>query len=140
MADPAVETSRESAGGLWAHLCGAASAKLAWLTARLQLAGLEGKEAAIHYAIILALAVLALVLLTFGYLFLVIGLVFLVALAFEGGNAWIWVMLGAALLHIVGAVALALVARIKIGMPMFPATIDEFRKDQEWLKTQIKKS
>jgi uncharacterized membrane protein YqjE len=121
--------------GLFRNLSSLLGAKLAYLRARLLLAGLEGKEAAVHYGVILALACVALVMVVFGYLFLVIALVFLVALAFGGGDAWIWVTLGAAVIHFTGAAGLLLVAKMKLGEPMFAATLDELKKDQQWLKT-----
>lgn len=124
--------------GMFGHLSGLLAAKLGYLRARLKLAGIEGKEAAIHAGIIAGLAVGALVVLIFGYFFLVIGLVFLIALAFGGGNAWIWVLLAAAVLHILGAVILLLVAKGRLGTALFPLTLDELKKDQEWLKTTIK--
>ncbi len=121
--------------GLFRNLSSLLGAKLAYLRARLELAGLEGKEAAVHYGLILSLACVALVMIVFGYLFLVIALVFLVALAFGGGDAWIWVTLGAAVLHFIGAAGLLLLAKMKLGQPMFAATLDELKKDQQWLKT-----
>ncbi len=120
--------------GIFRHLTALLGAKLAYLRARLQLAGLEGKEAATHYAIIVALSIGALVVAIFGYFFLVIALVFLVAWACGGGNAWIWVTLGAAVLHFIGAATLLVIAKVKLSQPMFAATLDEFKKDQEWLK------
>lgn len=121
--------------GFFRHLTALLGAKLAYLRARLQLAGLEGKEAATHYAIILGLAIGALVVAIFGYFFLIIALVFLLAWACGGGNAWIWITLGAALLHFIGAAALGVIAKVKLSQPMFAATLDEFKKDQAWLKT-----
>ncbi|HEX8296937.1 MAG TPA: phage holin family protein [Chthoniobacteraceae bacterium] len=108
---------------------------MAYIKARLQLAGIEGKEAAVHYAIILGMAIGALVLTLFGYFFLIFGLIFLVALLCGGGNAWIWVTLGAALLHLGGAVALLFVGKGKLAQPMLTNTMQEFKKDQEWLRT-----
>jgi uncharacterized membrane protein YqjE len=124
-------------GGLFAHLSALLAAKLAYLKARLELAGLEGRDAAIHLAIILGLVIGGLILLIFGYLFFVLALVFLIALAF-GSGSWIYVLLGAALLHVVGAAVLVLLARMKLGTPLFPLTLEELRKDQEWLKTHAK--
>ena len=121
--------------GIFSRLTALLGAKLAYIRARLQLAGLEGKEAAVHYGIILGLAIGAMVIAIFGYLFFVIALVFLIALAFGGGNAWIWVMLGAGFVHFVGTAILLLVAKAKLSQPMFAATLDEFNKDQQWLKT-----
>lgn len=123
----------ESAGIIH-HLTALLGAKLAYVRARLLLAGLEGKEAAVHYAVIVGLAVGALVVAVFGYLFSVIAVVVLIAWACGGGNAWIWVTLGAGLVHFVAAVLLVGIAKEKLSRPMFAATLDEFKKDQEWLK------
>jgi uncharacterized membrane protein YqjE len=123
--------------GLFGHLSGLLAAKVAYLKARLELAGIEGKEAAIHLGIILGLAILALVSVIFGYFFLVLFLVFLIGLAF-GGHAWVWVMLGAAIIHIILAGVLLLVAKVRLGQPLFPITLEELKKDQEWLKTNAK--
>jgi uncharacterized membrane protein YqjE len=126
------------AAGIFGHFSALVAAKLGYLRARLKLAGIEGKEAAIQGAIIAGLAVGALVAVIFGYFLLVFGVVFLIALAFDNDNAWIWVLLAAALLHFVGAVVLLLIAKARLGTPFFPLTLDEFQKDQEWLKTTIK--
>lgn len=120
--------------GLFNHAAALISAKLAYFRARIELAGIEGKEAAAHLAVIVAMGIGALVVAIFGYLFFVIALVFLIAWACGGGNAWIWVTLGTAIAHFVLAVGLASVAKIKLSRPLFPATLDEFKKDQEWLK------
>src|SRR6185369_12754367 len=110
MAKPTTEDSRPAeAASMFGHFSALVAAKLGYLRARLKLAGIEGKEAAIHGGIIIGLAVGALVALIFGYFLLVLGLVFLVALLFDNGNAWIGVLLVAALLHFVGAVALLLI-------------------------------
>jgi len=121
--------------GLFRHLAGLVRANLAYLRARLALAGLEGKEAAVHYAIILAMAIGALMVVVFGYFFLVFAIVTLIAWACGGGIAWFWTTLGAALVHFALAFALVLIAKGKLSQPMFAATMDEFRKDQECLKT-----
>jgi uncharacterized membrane protein YqjE len=126
--------------GFFRHLAGLFAANVAYLRARLQLAGLEGKEAAVHYAIILGMAVGALFVAVFGYIFLVIALVFLIAWACGGGNAWIWVMFGAALVHFLGTGLLLFLAKQKFSQPMFTATFEEFKKDQQWLKNSAKLS
>jgi uncharacterized membrane protein YqjE len=121
--------------GFLRHLAGLISGNLSYLRARLALAGLEGKEAGIHYAIILGLAVGALVITVFGYFFLIFAIVSLIAWLSGGGIAWFWTTFGAGLVHVGGAVALLIIARKKLSQPMFAATMDEFRKDQECLKT-----
>ena len=139
MPDPSTDDARAAqAAGIFGHCTALLAAKLAYLRARLELAGLEGKEAAMHFGILLGLLIGGLIALVFGYCFLVIALVFLLAAAFGGGNAWIWVTLGAATLHFLGAAVLILVAKAKFGTPMFSATLDELKQDQEWLKTNAK--
>lgn len=127
-------SNESDSGGLLRHLGALLAAKLAYLRARLELAGIEGKEAFAHVAIMVGLAIAAVIAAIFGYFFLVIAVVFLIARAI-GGEVWIWVMLGAAGLHLGGALVLALVARARLARPIFPATLDELRKDQQWLKT-----
>jgi uncharacterized membrane protein YqjE len=131
------EDTPQPKAGLFGHLSALLAAKLAYLKARLELAGIEGREAAVHLGIILGLAIVALVLVIFGYFFFVLFLVFLIGLAF-GGNAWVWVMLGAAVIHFIIAGVLLLVARLRLGVPLFPLTLEELKKDQEWLKTNAK--
>jgi uncharacterized membrane protein YqjE len=138
------EPKSEAVGGteyaLFAHLAGLIAAKLAYLRARLELAGIEAREASLHYAIIVGLAIGALIAVVFGYLFLVIGLAFLAAYLLGTPHAWIWVLLGAALLHILGAGILGWIAKVKLSAPMFTASLDELKKDQEWLKKTAKKN
>lgn len=139
MPEPATDEARAAAAtGIFGHCSALLAAKLAYWRARLELAGVEGKEAAVHAAIILGLAIAGLIAVVFGYFFLILALVFLIAQAFGGGSAWIWVLLGAAVVHLVGAVILILIARAKLGTRLFPLTLDEFKKDQEWLKTNAK--
>lgn len=117
-------------------MTGYASALAAYLSARLRLAGLEVKEAAIHYAIITALFIIALVVVVFGYFFLWMTIIFVITLAF-GGAPWtgVWVTLGVALLHFGLAVGLAFLAKGKLAEPVFTSTLEEFNKDQQWLAT-----
>ncbi len=139
MAEPTKEDPRAAdAAGMFGHFSALLAAKLGYWRARLKLAGIEGKEAAMHAAIILGLAVGGLIAVVFGYFLLVLALVFVLALAFGGGNAWIGVLLGAAALHFLGAIVLVLIARAKLSAPLFPLTLEEFQKDQEWLKTTTK--
>ena len=121
--------------GIYRHSLAALSASLAYLKARLQLAGLEGKEAGIHYVVILALAVTALLVVFFGYFFFCLAVVFLIAWALGDGHAWIWVTLGMAALHFIGAAILGFMAKNRLEEPMFSATVNEFKKDHEWLNS-----
>ena len=138
MPDPLEDARAAQAAGIFGHLTALLAAKLAYVRARLELAGLEGREAAVHYGVVLGLAIGGLIALIFGYLFAVIALVFLVAHFIGGETAWIWVMLGAAALHFLGAAGLVLAAKSRLGVPMFSASLDELKQDQEWLKTIAK--
>jgi uncharacterized membrane protein YqjE len=126
--------------GFLQHLLESLSAALTYLKARLELAGLESKEAGVHYAIILALAVVALIVVIFGYFFFCLALVFLIAWLIGEEHAWIWVTFGMALLHFGGAAACLWMAKTRLGLPMFAATLQEFRKDHEWLNSKTAKA
>lgn len=113
------------------HLRALAASLAGYLGARLQLAGLESKEAALHYLKILAWLGVAIFGLVFGYVFFVIACVFLIS--FYCGLSWMWVLFAAGIVHFVVTGIGVLVARAKFTQPMFAATIAEFKKDQTWL-------
>ncbi len=125
--------------GFFEHATAGLGTLLAHLRVRLELAGIEGKEAAVHYGVLLGLAVAGFVFVVFGYLFLCLALVFLIAWACGGGNAWIWVLLGASALHLGGGAGAFFWIRGKLATPMFSASLDELRKDHEWLTSTTKK-
>ncbi len=98
--------------------------------ARLELAGLEGREALGHYikvALMVALAVFGLV---FGYVFLMVGVV--MALCYFTHWPLVWPVLIVAVLHFLGAVVFLLQTRNLLRTPQFQQTLAEFRKDREW--------
>jgi len=127
------EAHPAESAGLIGHLSGVLASIASYLQARLQLAGMESKEAAVHYAMLLVWAFGALILCAFGYIFFVIGLVFAIGYFFQDPSKWIWIMLGVAVLHFAVAVFCVLVARSKIFVPMFRDTLNELKKDQLWL-------
>jgi uncharacterized membrane protein YqjE len=110
-----------------------AASVVAYLAARLQLAGIESKEAAVHGLKIVALLAAGVFGFVFGYIFFCIAVVFL-ASYFLAIN-WMWILLAAGLLHFAGAAVALLIARAKFSRPLFEATIAEFKKDQTWLNT-----
>jgi uncharacterized membrane protein YqjE len=118
-------------GGLLDHLGELLSAGMEYFQARLTLAGIEAKEALLHFALIIGLLVGAVAIILFGYLFLCIALTVLIAnfLGISPG----WVILGLAVLHfaIAGGSVLFAVIRLKTGV--FTATLAELRKDQQWM-------
>ena len=125
--------------GFFAHTTAWLATLLAHFRVRAELAGLEAREAAVHYGILAALAVAGLIAIIFGYAFFCLALVFLIAWACGGGNTWIWVTLGMAFFHFAGGVGLFLWVKVKLRAPMFAATLDELRKDQAWLNSQTAK-
>ena len=74
----------------------------------------------------------ALLLFTFGYIFLIASAV--VGLAHLARISWLWIALAAAGVHFVIALVFLLVARSRMTKPLFRATAAELKKDREWLK------
>ncbi|SRR5581483_2259803 len=128
MAEPA-----SSETGFFENTRALLSAFAQYLHARIRLAGIETKEALVHYAILIALLVLALCIVVFGYLFLCIGLVVLIAHLLHIRPEWI--IIAFALLHFCAAIICVLIIKARLTASMFSATIEEFKKDQQWLST-----
>src|SRR4051794_26953497 len=100
MPEPTAEDRRAAAAaGVFCHVAGFFAGFAEYLKARLQLAGLETKEAAGHYAIIVGLLMAAGVVAVFGYLFFCIAVIFAIAALIKGPYTWIWLTFGMALLH-----------------------------------------
>jgi uncharacterized membrane protein YqjE len=108
------------------------SAVAEFFESRCALAARESKPAALQVLILVGCVIAALVLCVMGYVFLIVSAV--VGLAHLLGTSWPIVALIVALLHFIIAVVLLLVARSRLTKPMFPATVDELKKDREWLK------
>jgi uncharacterized membrane protein YqjE len=108
----------------------------AYLRSRSELALIEGKEAGVTWLTALALVLGSLFIIVFGYFFLIFAIVFAIAAAMESEHAWIWVTLGAALLHFAGAAVLLLKVKGLVSKPVFQATLEEFKRDQEWLNAK----
>ena len=95
--------------------------------------GMEAKEAGEHYGVAVGMMAGAVFVAILGYVFLVLTAIFGIAAACDAKHAWIWVLGGAALLHLGGAVALVLLARRRLRGGAFSLTLEEFKKDQAWL-------
>ena len=121
-------------GGLLEHARELTAAGLEYLQARLALAGLETKNALLHFGIIAGLLVGAVAVLIFGYLFLCIAVVALIAhfIQIQVG----WVLLAVALAHLAVAAGCVLVARNRLSTSVFSGTLSEFKKDQQWLNNR----
>ncbi|HWL54790.1 MAG TPA: phage holin family protein [Chthoniobacteraceae bacterium] len=118
------------------HLRHLLASAIDYLQTRLELAGIEGKEALVVYVKVAAAIFGALALLAFGYIFCLMGLV--AVLVSFSGFFWGWVVLALALLHFIGVALCLLIARMCWRRPCFPVTLEEFRKDQEWLSRSRK--
>ena len=127
--------SRNPAGhsGLLDNALGLISAVVAFFESRFVLLAQESKSAAVQLLVLVGCVIAALALCVMGYVFLIVSVV--VGIAHLLGTSWPVVALVAALLHFVIAAVLLLVARTRITKPMFPDSIDELKKDREWLKT-----
>jgi uncharacterized membrane protein YqjE len=80
----------------------------------------------------------ALVLVAFGYVFLLVSVV--VAIAHAAGVSWVWIAMATAALHFVLALACLLIARSRMTQKMFESTAAELKRDREWLKQLDKQS
>jgi len=127
--------SRNPAGhsGLLDNALALISAVVEFFEARFDLVAEESKAAALQMLILVGCVIAALALLVMGYVFLIVSAV--VGLAHLLGTSWPVVALVVALVHFIIAGVLLLVARSRITKPMFRDTVDELKKDREWLKT-----
>ncbi len=110
------------------------AAGAAYASARLRLAALEGKDAALHVFKLVLFLLIALVLAIFGYLFIGYALVLLLAMLIGGDHGQLWGALILGGVHLGGAVFLIWRARANLVQPMFPLTTEEFKKDKTWLE------
>ena len=127
--------SRNPAGhaGLLQNLLALASALAEFFESRFILLAQESKAAAVQLLILVGCLIFAVLLCAVGYVFLITGAV--VGLAHLAGISWPWIALAAAGLHFIIALVLLLIARSRITKPFFRATMDELKKDREWLRT-----
>lgn len=104
--------------------------------ARLLLARAEAGEAFSTWLKLIVCIVAALLLLLFAYIGLVAGII---AWVISAGLSVHWTILAAAGLHLIGAVVILLIGKTKFAVAGFSQSIDEFRKDQEWLASKKSK-
>ncbi len=121
-----------STEGAFSHLRHVISSLTAYVSARFELIAIEGQEAFVHYLKVIVLVSAAVMFLIFGYVFLCLGVVLLAA-SWTGWDPG-WVSLIIFSLHLIGAIISVLVAKSMLGVRQFEMTLEEWRKDQEWLK------
>ena len=126
--------SRNPAGhtGLLENALALVSAVVEFFETRFALLAKESKSAAVHLLILIGCLVFAGALCVTGYVFLVVTAI--VGLAHLAGTSWPWIALIVGLVHFILALVLLLVARSRITKPMFRDTVDELKKDREWLR------
>ena len=128
-------SSRNPAGhsGLLDNALALISAIVSFFESRFVLVAKESKSVAVQLLILVGCVIVAFALCLMGYVFLIVSAV--VGLAHLLGTSWPVVALVVALVHFIIAGVLLLVARSWITKPMFRESIDELKKDREWLKT-----
>ena len=126
--------SRNLAGhaGLVNNLFALAGALTGFFESRASLFTKESKTALIRLVVIAACLIEAVMFFSFGYIFLIGAAIFGIASAAQ--VSWVLVAILAAALHFLFAVTLILIAQVKMRKPLFRVTIEELRKDREWLE------
>jgi uncharacterized membrane protein YqjE len=109
-----------------------------FLESRIGLFARDSKTALAQILVLLACVTGAVVLILFGYIFLIASAI--AGLAHSLHLSWIWIALAAAGLHFILALICLLVARNRMKQSMFEATAAELKKDREWLKNLDKKN
>ena len=133
MADEtAPSRSRPRQTGLIGSLVALASALADFFESRAALLAAESRAALIQFLVAAVCLVAAVLFFAFGYIFLLASAV--VAVAHMANVSWLWVALAAAGLHFVIALVFLLVAGTGIKRPVFRATMEELKRDREWLK------
>jgi len=124
--------SRPRHTGLIGSLVALASALADFFESRAALLAAESKAALIQFLVAAVCLVAAVLFFAFGYIFLLASAV--VAIAHMANVSWLWVALAAAGLHFVIALVFLLAAGTGIKRPVFRATMEELKRDREWLK------
>jgi uncharacterized membrane protein YqjE len=105
---------------------------LRYLELRLQLFGLEAREAGLHL-LVLGLLLASTLICFAGFLILLTAfLIYLMTLFLHWDWGWCALVLAAGLL-LVGAVT-GIIFRFQLTKGLFPVTVAEFQKDRQWLK------
>ena len=118
--------------GLFENALALLTAVADFFESRLALATKESKSAALQILILIGSLLFAGLLCVMGYVFLIVSAI--VGLAHLAGTSWPWIALIVGLLHFIIALVLLLVARSRVTKPMFRDTVDELKKDREWLR------
>ncbi|MDQ6622909.1 MAG: phage holin family protein [Verrucomicrobiota bacterium] len=118
--------------GLLNNLLSIANALAGFFECRIGLFARESRVALVHILLMAGALTGALVLLASGYVFLIVSVIFGIAHAL--GTSWVWIALSAAVLHFLLAAGCGFFALTQMRKPMFAASLDELKRDREWLK------
>ncbi|MDQ6860425.1 MAG: phage holin family protein [Verrucomicrobiota bacterium] len=124
--------------GLLTNVVSFANSLAAFFECRLALFVRESKGALVHIVLLVAGLIGAIVLLGAGYIFLIVSIVF--GIAHAAGVSWVWIAFCAAILHLLLAGGSAFFAITQLKKPMFGATLNELKRDREWLKSTDRKN
>ena len=130
--DPAPAPSRPRPTGLIGSMVALVSALADFFESRAALLATESKAALVQFLIAAICLVAGVLFFVFGYIFLLASTV--VAIAHMANVSWLWVALAAAGFHFAIALILLLFAGTGIKRPIFRGTLEELKKDREWLK------
>jgi uncharacterized membrane protein YqjE len=118
--------------GLFGNLLALTNTLAIFVESRFALFAKESKTALGQLIALIAATGAALLLFAFGYVFLIGSAVF--ALARIAEMSWISISLIAAGVHFLLAIVCLLVARAMMKKPPFRETLEELKKDREWLR------
>src|ERR1700751_4568512 len=107
-----------------------------YLELRLQLLGLESRETGSHLLVLALLFVSTIICFGGFVIMLVVFLLYLMMLTLHW--EWGWSALALAGVLLIVSIGTAVIFRLRIVWPFFPATFAEFQEDREWLKHTIK--
>ena len=102
--------------------------------ARMSLFGIEFKEAAGNYIKLAILVVTALMFLVFGLVFFVVFLMFAIQRLTHWD--WLWILGGFFLLSFLAVAGCLVLAWSRLKTKVLSQTIEEFKKDKQWLASK----
>ena len=106
-----------------------------YLELRLQLLGVEAREAGFHLLIMSLLLVSVLVCVVGCLILLIVFLLYLMTLIFHWAWGWCALVLAAALFFV--GIVIGIIFRFRLTKALFPVTLEEFQKDRQWLKQDM---
>jgi len=126
---PAVKSSAADSIQIWV------ASFLRYLQLRLELLGLEAREAGVHLLIISLLLVGTLICFAGFFILLIVSLLYFMTLILHWPWGWCALLLAAGL-FVIGIVT-GIIFRSRLRKPLFSVTLAELQKDCQWLKQDI---